>query len=164
MSVLAGGGVNVHARHPHPGEQAAQFLLHLLRTRPEVADIPAAALRALPGRGFGMAAVVAVQLPVAALDVVGQGHIAVRALHHMPAAAAADEGIVPPAVHQQHGLLALAQAVPQPGHQPARKHRAVALLQFPAHINNFHLGHGAVVYPGRHLHQGIIPPARLCEG
>lgn len=47
----------------------------------------------------------------AAHDVVGHGDIAVRAFDDITAASAADEAVVPAAIHQQHGLFAARDAV-----------------------------------------------------
>ena len=164
VSVLAGGGVNVHAHDAHMGEKLAQLLLHLLGTRAEIADVLAAALRAGGGRRLHITAVVAMELPIPAGNMVGHGYIAVGAFHHMAAAAAGNEGVVPPAVHQQHGLLAAAHTVLQRGHQLAGEYRAIALLQLLPHIDDLHLRQGAVHHAGGHFQQGVVTPARHGKG
>ena len=103
---------------------------------------------------------------------ISHGHVAIGALDHITAAAAADEGIVSAPVHQQHGLLPLLHAGTQPAHQRAGEDRAVALLQLPAHIDDLDRRHRTIVYAVRHFQQrqvttpspGERQDARCCTG
>ena len=162
MSVLAGGGVNVHPPHRNPRQQLVQLFLHLLGACAEVANVLAAALRAGVGHILHIAAIVAVKFPVTAADVIGHGHITVRALDDMAAAPAADKGIVPPPVHQQHGLFPTLHAGFQRFLQSGGKHGSVAHFQLLAHVGQVHLRHGSAAHPVGHFQQGVIPSS--CHG
>ena len=164
MSLLAGGGIHVHAGNAHAGEQLFQLVLHLLRARAEEPDVLARAFRAGGRRVGHVAAVVAVQSAVAASHVIGQRHITVGTFHRQSAAAAADEGIVAAPVHQEHRLLAAGHAVLQLLHHQPGEHAAVAAFDLPAHVHHRDLRHGPVVHAMGHLQQGVIPPARLGKG
>ena len=76
---------------------------------------------------LGVVAVVAQHAPVA--PVIGQRDRAVDALHALAAGAAGDEAGKSAPVEQQHGLLAVFQALPSPLHQRARKGGLLARLQ-----------------------------------
>ena len=86
MGVLFPGGVHVHAKYPGVGKQPPDLLLDLLGACAEVLDVTTAALGALLRGGQGLATVVAAQ-GVFRL-VVGHGHIALVAAHHIAAGTA----------------------------------------------------------------------------
>ena len=65
-------------------------------------------------------------------------HIAVRALHHLAAAAAAQKAAVTPAWHQHHRLAAAAGEGLEPLHQGAAHQAPVPLRQLLTHVHHMH--------------------------
>ena len=111
MSVPAPGGIDVHADGSDRREELVHLFLHPLGAAAEIADVPAAALRAHRRRSLDRAAHMAAQLSriLRAFAVQGHAQVALLAFDHIAAASAADEGVVAPAVQEQHGLMAAIQ-------------------------------------------------------
>ena len=82
----------------------------------------------------------------------------------MPAGAAADEGIVATAIHQEHGLFAPLHTLLQRRSKSAAENGTVAAVQLAAHVDDLNLGQGAVHHAAWHLQQRVIPAAGLGKG
>ena len=155
VCALARGGVCVHADDGGAGRhQRAQLVFHALGTRPELAQVGAAAVRAAGGHGGAVPAVVAGER-VSHL-VVGERHRALGALRHKAAFAAQDEGGKAPLVQQQDGFLLRLVGLEQGLGQRAREHRALPGAKLARHVDN---GHGRQGLPAGALAQAHPGPA-----
>ena len=88
-------GITVHTQHPDPRKQLIQLPLNLLGSCLEAKDIIGAAIRAAFRLNRFVPAVVAYHFPS---DMLGQGHITVRTLHHIATGTARHEACIPTTV------------------------------------------------------------------
>ena len=95
--------VTVEPNHAGGGEQRAHLLLDALGTDAEALDVSAAAGGAAAGHRLRAAAVVTLQPPQR--RVVDKGDATVRALAHLAAVAAEDEGCQAAAIQEENRLL-----------------------------------------------------------
>src|SRR5258708_1006686 len=73
----------------------------------------------------------------------GQGDGAIHALQALPTGAAGDEARKPAAIEQEHGLLAIFEALGYRGGERARKRRLLARLEkFLTHVDDLDHRHG----------------------
>ena len=146
MGELGHGGVRVHAQDAGLGEQLLKALLRPLGAEAGILHILAVAHIA-GGDGLpGKAAVVADKLPVAGM--VGQGDGAVGTDGHCSALAAPDDGVVPPAVEEEDGLLALLQVAANLLGKLYADSPLLHLIGLVVHIHHPHTGQGIPGKPG----------------
>ena len=156
MTVFSAGGIIIHPDSSGAGKKFADFLLHLLGTRAEISNVFSAAFRAYSRRLHGMSAVMALKQSVCFCHVISHTDIAVRAFHHISAAAAADKGVVSAPVHKQHRLFSVPDTVFQCFSQLSAQYCAVAVFQLFTHVDDFNFRKRAVFDASGHFKQHII--------
>ena len=150
MALATPGGVPVETQQAQPLQLRGQLLHHPLGPRPKGLERRGAAvLAAVADVGTEITPVAAQPLPLLAIAVDRQGHIAVGAHHHFAATAAAQEGPITPPRHKNHGLLLLLLQQLQPSHQGSADEAPVPVGQLVAHVDHAHRGEGAGPNPLR---------------
>ena len=152
---LGASGVQIHARDFLAREIAVHLVLDALGTIAHHLDVRRFASRAQLRQRDGVAAIVAGE-HVGVL-VIGERHVAVLALGHPAALAAAHHRGITTAILEQDDLLVILQRMAAVTEQLTREH-AVHLALSPGlgSIDEFHLGHGDVAIAGEQFHQPIL--------
>ena len=160
---LPAGGVGIHAddghARPHPRhgvERAAQLVFHPLRSRAELLQIRARALRAHRRRCLPVTAMVARQ-EVASL-MVGERRVAVRALRHEAAFAAQQKLRETALIEQEHRFAPLRKLLLQGPRKGGGEHGARTLGELARHIHHADGRHRTAVGA---LGQADLRPTRM---